>query len=345
MKLLIVTQTVDETDPILGFFYRWIEEFAKRCESIEVICLQEGKHSLPNHVRVHSLGKEKGVKPSWEYASSFLSKAYTLRARYDVVFVHMNVEYLVLAGVLWKMLGKKTSLWYTHGTVSLRLRVAAIFSDVLFTASPLSLRLSTSKKRVMGHGMDTAAFPLLSPPQGVVSFITVGRVSAVKRLHILIEVIALLKKQGLATTLTIIGGAVTESDGAYKKQLEEVVKKERLEREVRFLGSRNKKEIIEEFKKSHVFLHASSTGSLDKAPLEALLCGVPVVTTNPEVGGVMDGAYHAEAGTDAFATVLKEIIKEKVWQDEEKRVAARSYVLHHHGLEQLVSRIVAILNI
>ena len=345
MKLLIVTQIVDQTDPILGFFHRWIEEFAKHCESIEVICLQEGKRSLPDHVHIHSLGKEKGAQPSWKYAASFLSKAYALRTRYDVVFVHMNVEYLVLAGVLWKMLGKKTSLWYTHGTVSLRLRVAAILSNVLFTASPLSLRLSTNKKKIMGHGMDTEAFPLLLPPQVTVSCITVGRVSAVKRIHLLIEAIALLKKQNISTRLTIVGGAVTEQDHAYSKQLKEMVNKEGLEEQVQFLGPKNKTEIIEEFKKSHIFLHASSTGSLDKAPLEALLCGVPVVTTNPEVGGIMDSAYYAEARTEAFAAILKEGIKERVWEDEEKRATARNYVLYHHGLQQLVSRIVAILNV
>ena len=30
MKLLLVTQNVDRTDPILGFFHQWVEEIAKR---------------------------------------------------------------------------------------------------------------------------------------------------------------------------------------------------------------------------------------------------------------------------------------------------------------------------
>ena len=44
MKLLVVTQAMDEQDPVLGFFVRWVEELAKRAERIEVICLKEGKH-------------------------------------------------------------------------------------------------------------------------------------------------------------------------------------------------------------------------------------------------------------------------------------------------------------
>ena len=57
MRLLILTQKVDINDDILGFFHRWIEEFAKRCEKVIVICLQEGRHDLPSNVKVLSLGK------------------------------------------------------------------------------------------------------------------------------------------------------------------------------------------------------------------------------------------------------------------------------------------------
>ncbi|MCD5381655.1 MAG: hypothetical protein LR008_03730, partial [Candidatus Pacebacteria bacterium] len=58
MKLLIITQVLDTEHPILGFFHRWVEEFAKHCEQVHVICLQEGRHDLPDNVTVHSLGKE-----------------------------------------------------------------------------------------------------------------------------------------------------------------------------------------------------------------------------------------------------------------------------------------------
>jgi len=60
MKLLICTQMIDKNDPILGFFHRWVEEFAKHFEHIHVICLKEGQHTLPQNVTVHSLGKEGG---------------------------------------------------------------------------------------------------------------------------------------------------------------------------------------------------------------------------------------------------------------------------------------------
>lgn len=55
---MIVTQKVDVNDPILGFFHRWVEEFAKHFERITVICLQKGEYNLPANVKVFSLGKE-----------------------------------------------------------------------------------------------------------------------------------------------------------------------------------------------------------------------------------------------------------------------------------------------
>ena len=60
MKLLIITQKVDRNDPILGFFHRWLEEFAKNCEQVTVICLYKREYNLPGNVKVLSLGKESG---------------------------------------------------------------------------------------------------------------------------------------------------------------------------------------------------------------------------------------------------------------------------------------------
>ena len=70
----------------------------------------------------------------------------------------MNPEYIVAAGVLWKILHKRIALWYTHKSVNLKLRIAAALANVVFTASKESFRLPTKKLRVVGHGIDTDFF-------------------------------------------------------------------------------------------------------------------------------------------------------------------------------------------
>src|SRR3989344_6071232 len=137
MKLLICTQKVDRSDDILGFFHRWIEEFAKHCEQVSVVCLWEGTHEFPENVRVYSLGKSAQGRPAsgWErlwlrirYALRLYGYTWRLRNEYDSVFVHMNQEYVVLGGPLWRVLGKKVVLWYTHREVNFKLRLAVLFA-------------------------------------------------------------------------------------------------------------------------------------------------------------------------------------------------------------------------
>ena len=70
MRLLIVTQVVDQNDSVLGFFHRWIEEFAKNCEKVHVICLKESVHNLPENVAVHSLGKESLEFGIWNFCTA-----------------------------------------------------------------------------------------------------------------------------------------------------------------------------------------------------------------------------------------------------------------------------------
>ena len=60
MKLLIITQKIDQNDDILGFFHRWVEEFAKNTEKVVVIAQFVGQYNLPENIEVFSMGKEMG---------------------------------------------------------------------------------------------------------------------------------------------------------------------------------------------------------------------------------------------------------------------------------------------
>ena len=90
MRLLVITQKVDRNDPVLGFFHRWIEEFAKHCEKVTVICLEMREHRLPINVRVLSLGKEQN-KSKLKYIFRFYRYIWQERNNYDV---HRNTNTL-----------------------------------------------------------------------------------------------------------------------------------------------------------------------------------------------------------------------------------------------------------
>ena len=274
MRLLIVTQTVDTRDSILGFFVRWIEEFAKHAERVEVICLQEGMHNLPANVHIHSLGKPRpaqssqGIGTRMRYAARFLSLIWGLRNEYDAVFVHMNPEYIVLGGPFWRLRGTRIALWYTHKNVDLKLRIAAAYANVIFTASKESFRLHSGKVRVMGHGIDADFF---SPDATVARgdwWLSAGRLNKSKRHDLVIRMAAQAGKE-----LRIIG------EGPERGSLEALARE--LGVRATFLGGLSHLQVRDEFRRAGLFLHTSETGSLDKIILEAVACGCPVTTRDP----------------------------------------------------------------
>lgn len=264
MKLLIVTQAVDTEDPVLGFFVRWIEEFAQHCEKITVICLRKGEYALPDNVEVIALGKV----PRLARAAQLWNICTSYRSEYDTVFVHMNPEYIVAAGWLWKLMHKRVALWYTHKSVNLKLRIAAAFSDIIFTASKESFRLNSSKVRVMGHGIDTEFF---SPDTNVVRggwMLSVGRLMPSKRHDLAIRMAVNEDKE-----LHIAG------EGPERKHLEVLARE--LGARVQFLGGLNQSQLRDEYRRAAHLIHTSETGSLDKVVLEALACELPVRTNDP----------------------------------------------------------------
>lgn len=272
MKLLIITQVVDQTHPILGFFHRWIEEFAKHVEHVHVIALHTGAYTLPKNVTVHSLGKEHGAS-RFERLITFYSLLLTLRREYDAVFVHMNPEYVVIAGWWWSVIGKKVGLWYTHKSVDMKLRIATWFATHVFTASKESFRLHTRKLQVMGHGIDTDFWT----PDGAVArashALAVGRLMKAKRHDLAIR---FAHEKGMA--LRIAG------EGPERNTLEEVARG--LNVPVTFLGALTKERLRVEYRLAAVLVHRSETGSLDKVVLEAAACGCPVDSSDPAIASL-----------------------------------------------------------
>jgi glycosyltransferase involved in cell wall biosynthesis len=341
MRLLIVTQVVDQEDPRLGFFHRWLIEFARHVEKLTVICLYEGVHALPENVTVHSLGKEKGSRSSLSYALAFRKLASELRDEYDHVFVHMNPEYLIIAGMMWKMLGKRTALWYMHKKVSLRLLLGILFADVVFTASPKSMRVATRKKRVVGHGIQPGNL-LPAPGYPPLKLLTVGRLSPVKHVETSIETMDALTRSGIDAHLTIVGGSVGKEGQEYEAGLKRMVSGLNLTDRVSFEGAQPHARVTQYFSETHLFLHTSDTGSLDKAALEPLSAGVPILTVDAELALTgIPAIVGVERDPEAFAGAIRKAVGARLWDDQAIRGEAHEYVHKNHELSTLIPRILA----
>ncbi len=341
-KLLIITQVMDTDHPILGFFVRWVLEFSKHAESVTVICLQEGKHDLPENVRVYTLGKRPGQRVGVRDRLLFLWRFYRLiiahRHEYDHVFVHIIQLYILLGYPVWRLLGKRMGLWYAHGAVSLSIRMATKLARVVFTASPESLRIESKKKMVIGHGIDTKHFAP-TQTQKDIDLITIGRISPAKHLDLLVDLLEEVRKSH-NVSLTIIGAPNTGADHLYERELKEKIAKRGLDAYVHLLGPVPHRELPPYLNRARVFVHAATTGSLDKALLEPMACGVPIVTNAPgAVSLPLENWYIADRTdmrqfADTVATTLS--------NDTTPRTQVlRRYVEEHHSVESLVTKIVA----
>lgn len=335
MKLLIITQKVDERDDVLGFFVRWIEEFSKHAEKITVICLQKGTYHLPENVSLLSLGKEEG-KGRMTYLARFFAAIWKERREYDTVFVHMNPIYIVLGGIFWKLWHKKIALWYTHKCVDLKLRIAEKFTDIIFTASKESFRLKSGKVRVVGHGIDTERFrPVEKWPHEIVRIISVSRIAPVKNIHIMLEVADFLKKAGVSFEMKIAGAPITDADRAYFVRLKKEVQEKNVEDRVSFVGAIPYTDIPAFYQQSDVFLNLSETGSLDKAVLEAMASGVSVLTSNEAFFEILPPQYILR---NPDPSRLAEKIKFSA-NNKTKNNSLREIVIKNHALEILMQRV------
>ncbi len=348
MKLLIITQKVNIDDDNLGFFHAWIEEFAKNIELVSVICLEKGKYNLSQNVTIFSLGKEENnfqFFKKLKYLSRFYTYIWRERNNYDAVFTHMNVEYAVLGAFFWKLLNKKTYLWYVHKKVNFKLKLAEKLVDKIFTASEKSFRLPSKKVIVTGHGIDTdkfkpadysqkdGKFPPFGRPSEGWKIITAGRIAAVKNLDVLIESCVILKKNNFNFNLKIAGKPVLKEDEIYFEKLKNTIKDKNLEDVIMFVGSISYKSIAEFYQSGDLFVNLSNTGSIDKTVLEAMASGLKALTSNESFYGILPDIFLTSNNPREIAGKITYLSSCGLSYN------LREYVVLNHNLSSLIKKL------
>ena len=287
MRLLIITQTIDTEDHFLSFFPRWVEELAKRFQSVVVICLYKGTYDLPGNVPVLSLGKEKWrSKAKYIFLLFYFSLRYA--NRYDAVFVHMNEEYVVLAGWLWRLMGKKVFMWRNHHSGNRMTDVASIFCNKVLCTSKYSYTAKYKKTMLMPVGMDLEMFKpdpgVKRIPRSVLSF---GRISQTKNVDVFIEALQIVKGHGVELSADIFGDAPPGSD-PYLEALKSRAHELGLDDVLRFYSGVPHADSPEVFMSHDIFVNLASSGMYDKMIFEAMACGCLTLASNDNLKGNID---------------------------------------------------------
>ena len=341
MKLIIISQKIDINDDNLSFFHRILEKFSERLEKVFVIGLSVRECRLPENVSVFSLGKERGYSKIRQFFR--LQKALLeYLPEVDGVYVHMGSVFAIASYSLVKIFRKKLVLWYAHGALPWKLRLAEKLVDSIVTSSLAGCRLDSKKVKVLGQGIDTELFvpstPGVSPSTpGVTKILYAARLVPVKDHKTLIEAINILVNQKNIKNIRvrILGTPFLGSQKEYLDNLKDLVKIYSLDSYIEFLPGVPYHRMPEQFQLADLFVNPSSTGSLDKVVLEAMASGCLVLTCNEAYKEILAGKYIFGKG-DASGLAVKIADFMTAPRDE----ALREMVVKDHNLNNLIDKII-----
>ena len=204
-RLLMCIQAVDADDRLLGFVPSWLEEASRQFASVTVFALRVGRYSLPANVEVIPL-RPAGSHSKGRVVWTLLKESWLRRSAYDAVFVRGDPHYVLLAGWLWRALGKSVAFWYAHWNVSRSAVLAAMMASVTVTSTKAAFAHPWIRPIVIGQNIDHHRFVgRATPLQGPFRSLILGRVMPSKRIEICVRAFLAATERDALTSLTILG--------------------------------------------------------------------------------------------------------------------------------------------
>jgi len=352
MRTLLITQTLDPADPLLGFTVGWVRALAARVDRLDVLTLAAPPSGLllPPNVRSFSMGKESG-KGRLAMLREFVAVVRRLAPHTDVIFSHMVPRYAWLAALIAPQ--TPGILWYTQEKQTVELRLALRLVHQVVTAVPESFPLRGRKVRAIGHGIDPTFFtPTAQPPQTDLPLILqVGRLSPIKGQHTVIKALQQPILEGLAWQMVFIGGTPNADSQAYAAALKDRAAQAGLSERITFTGALPPEAVRDYYQRAWVALNVSPPGLFDKAALEGLLMGVPTLVTNPAFATLYGddetakGWILPEKAADqsaAFALRLRDALRLPLEQRHPISERIRANTLEQHSLPRLMDRLIGV---
>lgn len=345
MRLLILMQTVDRTDSALGFYHGWLLELAKQFEFITIFALRIGEYDLPENVKVIPL-RPWGYRARLRTALRVLELTWQYRREYDAVFAHMNQEYPLVAGWLWKLLGKRVYMWRNHYAGNILTDISAFFCDKVFYTSKSSYTAKYAKAVQMPVGVDVGSCHLDEPierkPRSV---LFLGRFDISKHPELVVEALGKIKAKGVAFTATFVGGP---SDPASTLP-EEVAKRAHelgISDLVSFVGSVPNTDTYRYYRSHAIYVNCGKSGMLDKSLFKSIACGCLPIFASADMTEIAGPEFaYKEDDVDDLAKHLEEALALSEEEREERVRVLRAKAIDAHTLPVLARRLAEEMNV
>ncbi len=361
----MITQKLDPADPVLAFTLDWVGALAARVERLHVLCLENRlphgmsvgvQHAAPlqsrktGEVEIYSMGKERGYGRGRELLA-FYRALWAIAPQVDVIFCHMIPRYAILAWPVAKLHRLPIGLWYVHPAANRELRLAARLVDWIATADPTSFPLP-DMAQALGHGIDSSRFcPDDTPKDSPPLIAAVGRLSPVKHYETLLEAATILRDQygDPPYQFAIAGAAPPNAPPGYRESL--LAKRDSLglsPTRFQLLGGVQSDTVIQLYRRAALAVNLTPRGFFDKAALEAMMVGVPLIGANPAFAPLWSkDAAHLQIDSPTDAPGLAKRIADLLNMDQAEwaRIGAnlRARTIASHSLDGLMDRLVALM--
>jgi len=139
----------------------------------------------------------------------------------------------------------------------------------------VNVGIKKERIRIIPNGVDCNKFPISFPSKKMnpIRLLSIGGLIESKGFIYLIKAVKMLNENNINVVLTIIG------EGKQRSDLENLIKKLKLDEKVILKGNILHSQLKDYFNKTHIFVLPSLFESFSVVTIEALSCGIPVIVT------------------------------------------------------------------
>jgi len=347
MRVLFVCASVDVGNAVVGDTLDRAQEISRhpKVSSLSIVSLHGTGQWAARDLKVYGVG------------SNRYGRVRTLFHFFRVIHLAIKNEnpdlfYLYMCPTLAPLLffhrllgGIKVVQWFGHAIYTLPTKLALkYFSDLWFNSNRSMAPFPVRHLHLVGQGVKSDQFFFDPKIEKKFDLITVGRLTPVKKIDQMVEVLKICRdRYGKKYTLNICGDAFVPSDQDYKNRILQQVREAKLEDQVIFSGMVPRQQLPGLLQQAKVFLFLVN-GGVGKACLEAIACGVPVVISTPEAsdffGEELSSWFLCKKDSESVQAAIMKILEAPDEVYRNLSMKANGLFLEKYTMEKFIDRIV-----